>query len=155
MVVPKRTLCETNTGTVTARTLRGIEQNRGFPSARCMFPSEMFLCTDAGSWQYDPAAHELRPVGTPCQGDPPTTASDATALVIAARPGKLPGYYRELRWSLSLCEAGHLIGLTLALAAALGMTPRLRTDFDDQALLARLNPRVIPLRSGALEAAAQ
>ncbi|MEO6703549.1 MAG: hypothetical protein ABI140_08600 [Jatrophihabitantaceae bacterium] len=112
--------------------------HRGYPSAQCMFPTELFLCTEAGSWHYDAAQHQLRPVGRRPVGQPPSAPGQVSSLIIAARPGKLPEYYRELQWSLSLCEAGHLTELLLALATALGLAPRLRTDFDDQAALRRI-----------------
>lgn len=109
--------------------------HRGYPSAQCLFPVEVFLCSDQGSWLLDASRHELRPtMGTAGTADP----SVATTLAVLGRPGKLPTYYRELQWALTLCEAGHLTELLLSVAAALGFAPRLRLDFDDAALLQRI-----------------
>ncbi|MEU6652813.1 hypothetical protein ABZ904_26110 [Streptomyces sp. NPDC046900] len=114
--------------------------HRAFPSAQCKFPSEVFLSVGEGTWYFDAARHELRPVGNGAAAPDLWAAVDAGApavVIVLGRPGSLPGYYRELRWSLTLCEGGHLLGLTAQLARTLGFDAHVLTDFDDQALLQR------------------
>lgn len=108
--------------------------HRAYPSAQSLFPVEAFVVRGQQAWHYDAARHALRPVGA-ADGDP---AGQDAAIALLGRPGKLPEYYRELRWALTLCEAGHAAEVVAATAGALGYAGTVHVDFDDAGLLAAI-----------------
>ncbi|WP_051367946.1 nitroreductase family protein [Hamadaea tsunoensis] len=109
--------------------------HRAYPSAQSLFPVEAFVVRGPRAWHYDAARHALRPVGETADGDP---AGAGAMIAVLGRPGQLPDYYRELRWALTLCEAGHAVQATAAVAQALGYAAGVHTDFDDAALLSAI-----------------
>lgn len=109
--------------------------HRAYPSAQSLFPVEAFVVRGQQAWHYDAARHSLRPVGTTRDGDP---AGPGAVIAVLGRPGQLTEYYRELRWALTLCEAGHAVQVTAAVAQALGYAAAVHLDFDDAELLSAI-----------------
>jgi len=116
--------------------------HRGHPSAQSRFPTDLFVVAGQCAWHFDPVWARLLQVGGAAQ--PPSelpeliNGGDQLAIVVAGRPTKLPSYYEELRWSLTLCETGHVLGNLLLLGDALSLDPRLATGSPDQPLLEML-----------------
>lgn len=114
--------------------------HRSHPSAQSKYPTELFVGIGDTTWHYDGAWDGLRPVGTTAD-DVPWGALDEGApafLAVLGRPNRLPAYYRELQWALTLCEQGHLAAMATQLARVLGFGAEVLVDFDDQGLLERI-----------------
>ena len=113
--------------------------HRAFPSPRSLFPTHAYYrCQDdAGSraFHYDAIGHVLQPV----RGRGPLAGDGVIAL--ATHYTHIPDYYRSLRYTLGLLEAGHALYTLELVAHALGIASRVRHAFDDAAWLAELRLR--------------
>lgn len=114
--------------------------HRAFPSAQSKYPAELFVGIGGTTWHYDSSWDGLRPVGADSGADPwaELDGGSPAFLAVLGRPNRLPAYYRELQWALTLCEEGHLAGMTAQLARALGFGVEVVAEFDDQGLLERI-----------------
>ncbi|KII00239.1 hypothetical protein LP52_02720 [Streptomonospora alba] len=117
-----------------------VNPHRGYPAAHCFYTAHTFLLADRAGWHFDTAGHRLRPVAAAPEGTPgpadAVTAAGGAVLAIMCHPRSIPSRYRELRWALALCEAGHLAELLVQSARAYGLPVRLCRDFPDRAVAA-------------------
>ncbi|MCC3765524.1 hypothetical protein K3N28_20900 [Glycomyces sp. TRM65418] len=116
-----------------------VNPHRAYPAAHCFFSAQVFLLAAGGAWHYDAAGHRLWPVSD--HADLDAALEGGARLAVISHLGSIPTRYRELRWSLSLCEAGHLSELLAQAAHAHGLPVRLRHDLPDAPLLDRLGLR--------------
>ena len=119
--------------------------HRAFPSPRCLFPTHAYLlCARTGrAFLYNPMAHALEtPDGFSAQGaDSPEQSWSARAggvVAVVSRYTRIPAYYRDLRYTLAVLEAGHALYNLALVAAALQVPARVCLAFDDAAVLRRL-----------------
>ncbi len=109
--------------------------HRAYPSARCLFPVNVYVLLGRDAYRYEPLRHALRPVG-----DAPaiqeTTAGATIALV--GSYASIPAAYGPLRHALTVLEGGHALRAAGTCAAALGLAPAVELAFADEELLARL-----------------
>lgn len=117
-----------------------VNPHRGYPAAHCFFACEIFLRAGDAAWHYDPVGHRLVPVAGTGAADPAGAISrqGGAVLAVLAHLGGIPSRYRELRWALALCEAGHLTEQLALVAGAHRLAAAVRHDFPDAALLADL-----------------
>ncbi|MDT0301905.1 nitroreductase family protein [Streptomonospora wellingtoniae] len=119
-----------------------VNPHRGYPAAHCFFAAQTFLLSGGAAWHFDTAGHRLRGVGDaaagPARAPAPESidAAGGAVLAVLCHPRSIPSRYRELRWALALCEAGHLAELLVQLARAYGLAVRVCRDFPDRAVLA-------------------
>lgn len=144
-VPPGTTLPQRILGTIAASAPQRFEvrsavnPHRAYPAAHCFYSAQVFLLADDAAWHYDAPAHRLTPVAG--GGDLDRALESGPELAVVCHLGSIPTRYRELRWSLSLCEAGHLLELLARAAAAHRLRSRTRRDGPDAPLLARLGLR--------------
>ena len=126
--------------------------HRAFPSPRCLFPTHAYLvCAGAGrTFHYNPVQHALETMGDPDSEDvrPPESTWSTTMggmIAIASRYTQIPKYYRDLRYTLAVLEAGHSLYNIALIAAALRIRVRIYFAFDDATVLRRL---CLPARQG-------
>lgn len=115
-----------------------VNPHRGYAAAHCFFSAHVFLLAGGNVWHLDTTGESLREVAALGPRVSPDSAIDfngGAVLAVLVHPGSIPPRYRELRWALGLCEAGHLTELLVQVGRALGLAPRQRTDFDDAELL--------------------
>ena len=116
-----------------------VNPHRAYPSAHCFFAAQVFVLIGDSAWHFDSVNHQLIQVT-----EPPSDFIDSVkahggaSLVVAAHLGSIAERYRELRWALSLCEAGHLGELLTQVGRAHGFSVRNRSINDDDALLDHL-----------------
>ncbi|GAA4955063.1 hypothetical protein GCM10023224_45730 [Streptomonospora halophila] len=120
-----------------------VNPHRGYPAAHCFFAAQTFLLSGGAAWHFDTAGHRLRAVGgaaDPAQAPTPEAidAAGGAVLAVLCHPRSIPSRYRELRWALALCEAGHLAELLVQLARAYGLPVRVCRDFPDRAVIAAI-----------------
>ncbi|WP_026928615.1 hypothetical protein [Glycomyces tenuis] len=116
-----------------------VNPHRAYPAAHCFYSAQLFLLTAGGAWHYDASGHLLRPVAGDAELD--RELDGPASLAVVCHLGSVPTRYRELRWSLSLCEAGHLLELLAQVGSAHRLAVRTRRDLPDAALLDRLGLR--------------
>ena len=138
--VPQRVL-----GTVAASAPQRFEvrsavnPHRAYPAAHCFYSAQLFLLADDAAWHYDAAGHRLARLAGWAGLD--RALSGGARLEVVCHLGSIPTRYRELRWGLSLCEAGHLLELLARTAAAHRLTARTLLEGSEEALLERLGLR--------------
>ncbi|GAB3996732.1 hypothetical protein GCM10029992_17650 [Glycomyces albus] len=116
-----------------------VNPHRAYPAAHCFYSAQIFLLAADAAWHYDAAAHRLVPVAG--GGDLEHALRHGAELAVVSHLGSIPTRYRELRWSLSLCEAGHLLELLARAGAAHRLSARTRRESPDAPLLERLGLR--------------
>ncbi|MEU3307659.1 hypothetical protein [Nocardiopsis sp. NPDC006832] len=116
-----------------------VNPHRAYPASHCFYTAQVFLLTDGAAWHYDVAGHRLWPVGPGPVGDleRELDGTGGAALAVIVHVPSLPLRYRELRWALSLCEAGHLTELLAEVGHAHGLPVR-EYPCDGEALFERL-----------------
>src|SRR5919199_1831012 len=104
---------------------------RAAGSAGGRFPLEVYVAVPQGSplpagvhW-YDPEAHELVEIA-------PAPRAEAPALVLTGVPWRTGWRYRERGYRHVYWDAGTLLAQQLALAASIGIEPKLVTSFPDE-----------------------
>lgn len=116
-----------------------VNPHRAYPAAHCFYSAQLFLLADEGAWHYDAAGHRLLPVSG--RADLDRALERGVELAVVCHLGGIPTRYRELRWSLSLCEAGHLLELLARAGAAHRLSARTDRAFADARLLDRIGLR--------------
>lgn len=125
--------------------IRGWPYHRLVPSARCFYPTELYVCASAmdvspGVYHYDPLHHALVPLRA---GDHLPVVSDALgtdltgaagAVVLTSHLWKTAFRYRHYAYRLCTQEAGLVAGNVLMVATALGLRGRVHYRFLDEAL---------------------
>jgi SagB-type dehydrogenase family enzyme len=126
--------------------LPGWPYHRTVASARCFYPTELYLCLpgggfgDAGVYHYDQLHHALVPLRA---GDfVPLVAAAAHAdlsgtpavLVLTSHYWKTAFRYRHYAYRLCTQEAGMVAGNVLMVASALGLTGHVHYEFVDEAV---------------------
>jgi SagB-type dehydrogenase family enzyme len=120
--------------------------HRFVPSARCLFPTELYFCLPqtgrlaAGLYHYDPLHHCLS--GLRRGNYLPHLAASLGAdlegalgvLLISSMFSKMAAFYRDFAYRLCTQEAGILIGNAALVAAALGLQGQIHYQFPDQEL---------------------
>lgn len=119
--------------------------HRAFPSPRCLYATHAYLlCPEADrALRYNPTEHALEEMdgaGRRTLESPERSWSADTGGVIAiiGRYTRIPEYYRDLRYTLAILEAGHSLYNVALVAAALRIRARIHLAFDDAAVLRRL-----------------
>lgn len=129
-------------GVVRAELLRTRPWHRGYPSARALYPTDLYLIesgSDGGSgqcWYYHPLEHALVHLTAP-----PTAAASSLArpptgnrltAAVAANFGRTAHRYGDFAYRLCTQEAGLLTANLCVVATALGARARVRLQFDDR-----------------------
>jgi SagB-type dehydrogenase family enzyme len=120
----------------------GWPLHRAVASARCLYPSELYLLSPdaddrpADVYRFDPLHHQLALVRAAVDGrypDPSTETGASRFLVITSRFARTARLYGGYAPRLCAQEAGMLLGAVHLVAAALGL--RTRTGLDHETLL--------------------
>ena len=117
--------------------------HRAVASARCLYPSELYLISPraerghrpAGVYRFDPLHHRLSPVHSVTEGRSPELYDGhgpSRFLVITSRFARTARLYGEYAPRLCAQEAGMLLGAVHLVAAALGL--RARPGLDRETL---------------------
>lgn len=118
--------------------------HRAFPSPRCLYATHAYLLyPEAGrALHYSPTEHALEEIdGADRKPESPEkswTADTGGVIAIISRYTRIPEYYRDLRYTLAILEAGHSLYNVALVAAALRIRARICLAFDDAAVLRRL-----------------
>lgn len=116
-----------------------VNPHRAYPSAHCFFAAQVFVLIGDAAWHFDSINYQLVSVTEPARDIAASVDEHSGAsLVVAAHLGSIAERYQDLRWALSLCEAGHLGELLTQVGRAHGFAARNRSIDDDDALLNHL-----------------
>lgn len=123
--------------------------HRLVPSARCFYPTELYLVVgsdgalEAGVYHYDQAHHALvllrpgdhRDYLRQSLGQPRgSSAGGSTYAVVTSHFWKTAFRYRHYAYRLCTQEAGMVIGNLLMVAGTFGHRPRVHVEFLDEAV---------------------
>lgn len=119
--------------------LKGWPYHRTVPSARCFYPTELYVCLPGdGLFHYDQAHHSLARIRA---GDHLATLGAATAsdlsgaeavVILTSHFWKTAFRYRHYAYRLCTQEAGMVAGNVLMVASALGRPGHLHLQFLDE-----------------------
>lgn len=127
--------------------------HRAVPSARCLFPTEVYCCIPGGSsipagvYAYDPAHHALVSLR---QGDHRAVLAEATGadlsgarlvLVLTSIFWRTAFRYGDYAYRLCTQEAGLTAGNALLVAGVLGLRGRIHHRFRDESIARLLGLR--------------
>lgn len=114
--------------------------HRVVPSARCFFPTELYIAIADGVYYYDPMHHALVRVRKGEHGAPVSAALQADVfgavgfVLLTSLFWKSAFRYRDYAYRLCTEEAGIVAGSVLLTASALGMEGHVHFQFSDEAL---------------------
>jgi lambda repressor-like predicted transcriptional regulator len=105
------------------------------PSARSAFAATAFAVEGGSVWRYLPFRHEVERVGAVPLAAGAQDRSGVVHVCLVARYAAIPSGYGELRYALSVLEAGHAVANLVMVGMALGLHSRVDLAFVDDGLL--------------------